>query len=245
MFCVSFIIPCYNSEPFIFSNIKKIINEAKRLKVNYQIIIINDGSTDNTNFEINKLKKNYKKIKHINSKENAGKSFSIRKGLVQTQFNNVILLDADLAYFTYIPKIISELKKNIDLVIVDRYHPRSVLKNNNLSIYQFCRKNIGKLISKIISHIVSINLGTIDTQAGLKGFKKINKFNRNKFISKKFFFDVELIYFFKRMNKKISLIPVEYKIEENSSIRLFSVTNFKIILDLVNVITYLRNLDKR
>ena len=62
MFSVSFIIPCYNSEPFIFSNIIKVINEAKRLKVNYQIIIINDGSTDNTNFEINKLKKNYFKV---------------------------------------------------------------------------------------------------------------------------------------------------------------------------------------
>ena len=245
MLSISFIIPCYNSERFIFSNIKKIIKKAKRLNIHYEIIIINDGSTDNTRLEIKKSKKIYKKIKFIDSKKNNGKSFSIRKGLKKSIFNYVILLDADLAYFFYISKIVKELKKNTELVIVDRYHPRSTLKNKNLSIYQFCRKNIGKLVSKIIFHILNINLGTIDTQAGLKGFKKITKFNKNKFISNKFFLDVELIYFFKRMKKKICLIPVKYKIEENSTITLFSIKNFLIIFDLIKVIIYLKNLDKK
>ena len=243
MFSVSFIIPCYNSGLFIFSNIKKVIQEAKRLNLHYEILIINDGSTDNTNLEISKLKKIYKKIKYTNLKKNIGKSFAIRKGLVKSKFDNVILLDADLAYFSYITQIVSQLKKNIDLVIVDRHHRRSALINNNLSIYQFCRKNIGKLVSKIIFHIVDIKLGTIDTQAGLKGFKKTKEFNKNKFISKKFFFDVELIYFFKKMNKKIISVPVKYIIEENSTIRLISFANFKILFDLIKVINHLKKID--
>jgi len=240
MFSVSFIIPCYNSEHFIFSNIKKTIKEAKRLKINYEIIIINDGSTDNTAIKVNKLKKIYKTIKFIDSKKNNGKSFSIRKGLDLSKFNYVVLLDADLPYFSYIPKIISELRKDIDLVIIDRNHPLSSLTNKPLSHYQFFRKSIGKLISKIIFYILNIHLGMIDTQAGLKGFKKTKQFNKNKFVSKKFFLDVELIYLFKRMNKKISLLPVKYKIEENSTINLISIQNIQIIFDLVKVLVYLK-----
>ena len=124
--------------------------------------------------------------------------------------------------------------------MVDRNDSRSILINKPLSLYQFCRKNIGKLISKIIFYILDINLGPIDTQAGLKGFKKNNQFIKNKFLSKKFFFDVELIYLYVKSKKKISTIPVRYKIEENSSIKLFSVKNVLVILDFIKVIALLK-----
>ena len=240
MLSISFIIPCYNGEKFISHNIKKIIRETKKLKIDYELIIINDGSKDNTTFKVNKLKKFFKKIKFINLQKNYGKSFSVRKGLAISKFNHVILIDADLPYFPYISNIVNELKKNIDLAMVDRNDSRSILINKPLSLYQFCRKNIGKLISKIIFYILDINLGPIDTQAGLKGFKKNNKFIKNKFLSKKFFFDVELIYLYVKSKKKISTIPVRYKIEENSSIKLFSIKNVLVILDFIKVIALLK-----
>ena len=80
MLSISFIIPCYNGEKFISHNIKKIIRETKKLKIDYELIIINDGSKDNTTFKVNKLKKFYKKIKFINLQKNYGKSFSVRTG---------------------------------------------------------------------------------------------------------------------------------------------------------------------
>ena len=240
MLSISFIIPCYNGEKFISHNIKKIIRETKKLKIDYELIIINDGSKDNTTFKVNKLKKFFKKIKFINLQKNYGKSFSVRKGLAISKFNHVILIDADLPYFPYISNIVNELKKNIDLAMVDRNDSRSILINKPLSLYQFCRKNIGKLISKIIFYILDINLGPIDTQAGLKGFKKNNQFIKNKFLSKKFFFNFELIYLYVKSKKKISTIPVRYKIEENSSIKLFSIKNVLVILDFIKVIALLK-----
>lgn len=240
MLSISYIIPCYNGETFIFSNIKKLVEKNKKLKINYEIIIVNDGSTDNTNLKISRLQKIYKKIKLVDSKVNYGKSFSIRKGLAVSKFEHIILLDADLPYFSYVPKIINELKKNTELVIVDRNHSKSILLNKPLSFYQFFRKKIGKIISKIIFYVLNINMGIIDTQAGLKGFRKIQKFNKNKFISKKFFLDIEIIYFFKKMRKKICLVPVKYNIEENSTINLFSIKNIQIIYDFIKVITHLK-----
>ena len=240
MLSISFIIPCYNGERFIFSNIKKFTKEIKNFKINYEIIIINDGSTDKTSAKLDKLQKIYKKIKFLHFKKNYGKSFSIRKGLDLCKFKHIILLDADLPYFSYINQIVFELKKGTDLVIVDRNHPLSSLINKPLSRYQFFRKNIGILISKIIFYILNLHLGAIDTQAGLKGFKKTKQFNKNKFISKKFFLDIELIYMFKKMNKKISSIPVKYKIEENSTINLISIQNIQIIFDFIKVLVYLK-----
>ena len=57
MFSASFIIPCYNSENFIFFNISKLIKKISLFKINYEIIIINDGSNDQTFFELIKTKK--------------------------------------------------------------------------------------------------------------------------------------------------------------------------------------------
>lgn len=241
MLSISFIIPCYNGERFIFSNIKKFIEEIKKFKINYEIIIINDGSTDNTSIKLNKLKKIYKKIKFIDSRKNYGKSFSIRKGLDLSKFNHVVLLDADLPYFSYIPQIISELRKDIDLVIIDRNHPLSSLTNKPLSLYQFFRKSIGKLISKIIFYILNIHLGMIDTQAGLKGFKKIKQFKSLKFVSQKFFLDLEIMYYYKKYNKKFFSVPVRYAIPESSTIKIFSLRkNLIIFFELFNVIKNLK-----
>ena len=75
MLSISFIIPCYNGERFIFSNIKKFTKEIKNFKINYEIIIINDGSTDKTSTKLDKLQKIYKKIKFLHFKKNYGKSW--------------------------------------------------------------------------------------------------------------------------------------------------------------------------
>ena len=150
MFSASFIIPCYNSENFIFFNISKLIKKISLFKINYEIIIINDGSNDQTFFELIKLKKKYKAIKIINSTRNFGKSFSQKKALNISKYKNIILIDADLPYFSYLSKVISELKKKKDLVIVDRNNKKSFIRNKKLSYYTFSRKYIGLFISKMI-----------------------------------------------------------------------------------------------
>ena len=45
---ISVIIPCLNYEKFIFQNLEKVVEKIIYLKIKYEIIVINDGSTDNT-----------------------------------------------------------------------------------------------------------------------------------------------------------------------------------------------------
>ena len=56
------------------------------------------------------------------------------------------------------------------------------------------------------------------------------------YLSKYYFFDIELISFFRKKGSKIKLIPVRFKISDQSSIKFFSFKNFKIIFELFKIL---------
>ena len=193
MFAVSFIIPCYNAETFIKKNLVLLTKKIKSLKLTYQIILIDDGSQDNTYLILKNIIKKDKYISLIKNKKNIGKSYSLLRGIKRSKYQHIVMIDCDLPYFRSINKIIYFLKKNIDLVIINRKLKESKLANKKLNPYQVIRYFLGAIIALINKKILKLNIEGGDTQAGLKGFKKNSYFVRNNFISKKFFFDLELI----------------------------------------------------
>lgn len=238
---ISVIIPCYNSEHYILNNLKKIYTFFENKKIKCEIICINDGSFDDTLSILKKIKKKFN-IKIINNKNNTGKSFSVIKGIINSKYKNIILIDSDITYFKYLGLVIYYLKKNYDLVIANRRLSKSKLINKNkLRIYQSIRLILGKIIGKLIELKLNINVYG-DTQAGLKAFKLPGNLNKKKFISKRFFFDIELIYFFRRANLKIKCVPVKFTVSNSSTIRIFDKRNLEILIELFKVITSLKRL---
>ena len=102
---ISVIIPCLNYEKFIFQNLQKIVDKISLLNLNYEIIIVNDGSSDNTLSEIGRFIKINNKIKLINNKSNTGKSSSIISALENVN-NKIVLIDCDIPYFDYFEKLL-------------------------------------------------------------------------------------------------------------------------------------------
>ena len=117
----SIIVPCYNSEKYIIKNLDLLINSLKKIKVKYEIIIVDDCSLDRTFKLLNKFKK---KIMIIKNKKNIGKSYSLINGVLRSKYKNIILIDSDLPYFEKLKTIMNNLKK-YDLVLVDRTHKKS------------------------------------------------------------------------------------------------------------------------
>ena len=232
---ISFVIPCLNSELIIKSSVKKLTKKLKTIKnLNYELILIDDGSSDKTNKIINGFKK--KEIKIIKNLKNLGKSTSLIKGIKLAKFNKVIICDCDLPYFKYLGKLINNLKKH-DLVYINRKSPESRLETRRLNLYQICRFFIGRIICSTLN-LLLLNTNTGDTQAGLKGFNKPKNFKNIKFLSKKFFFDAELMILFHRSKAKMFSIALKYKIYSNSTIKLFAVENFIYLLELFKIILF-------
>ena len=238
---LSIIVPCYNNQNNIEKNILTLKKKMEKIKIKYEIIAINDGSKDNTKKKLLQLKSNEKFLKVINNEKNMGKSYSVIRGLRFSSYSHVILIDSDLPYLNVFNNVIKSLEK-YDFVFINRKHKKSSIVNERLNLYQVSRYIIGYIISLIIRFFLGLNIEGGDTQSGLKGFKKINNIKNFKFISKLFFLDLELIHYYKSLNKSFCALPVKYKIVDKSSIKLISFKNFIIVFELLKVIFKLKKL---
>ena len=233
----TFLIPCYNSEKFIYKNSIKLIKKIKKTRISYKLIFINDASSDNTLQVLRKIEAKYKDISIISYKKNLGKSAALKIGLKRCKTNIVIFYDCDLPYFKYLPKLIKLLTNNMKFVTIDRRSTKSKINKSKLNFYQVARYTISRIVNYIIATILMKNFKG-DTQSGLKGFYLNNKFKKQKFISQKFFLDAEIIAYFCKENIKITSIPIKYEISKQSSIKIFSMTNFIYILELLKIILF-------
>ena len=239
MFAISFVVPCYNAEAFILKNVVQLRKKITRLKLTYEIILIDDGSQDDTHVILKEIKKKYRFVNLIKNKKNTGKSYSILKGIKKSKYDNIIMIDCDLPYFKSLDKIVYFLKKNIDLVIINRKLKESKLANKKLNLYQVVRFCLGAIITFINKKLLNLDIEGGDTQAGLKGFKKNKYLQKNKFISTKFFFDLELIHLYSKKKLKIVSVKTIFNVPKKSSIKIFDpIKNYYILRELIKVLFF-------
>ena len=93
---ISVVIPVYNSEKTVSKLCLKLINEMESNSVNFEIILVDDKSTDNSYCEIKKLAKRYKNIKCIKLKKNFGQQNALFCGLNFAKGDYIITMDDDL-----------------------------------------------------------------------------------------------------------------------------------------------------
>ena len=89
----SIIIPCFNESKNLKFLINNIIDNVSQI-YNYEIIIIDDGSNDDTENVLNNLK-NFKSIIYLKNEKNLGQSKSILKGIKSSNYKTIVTLDGD------------------------------------------------------------------------------------------------------------------------------------------------------
>jgi len=145
----SIIVPVYNTSKYIDKCINSILNQTYN---NYEIIIINDGSTDNSKEVLEKYKDN-KKITIINQK-NKGLSGARNNGIKKSKGSYIIFIDSDdYIENRLLEKINEKIKNNTDVI---RYQTQTVNENyeiiNKYNEVEFTDISIDKALDKILKY---------------------------------------------------------------------------------------------
>lgn len=135
---ISVIIPVYNNQQTILELYQKLVKVFAKIKQNYQIIFIDDGSKDKSYKKIQKICLKNKKVSCIKLSKNFGQRFALMAGLKYSTGDYLINIDADLQDPPeLIEKIFNELKKNNHVVLAAR---------------RSSSENIFRKISSLIQH---------------------------------------------------------------------------------------------
>lgn len=103
----SFIVPVYNTEKFLKKCLDSLVNQTYK---DFEIIVVNDGSTDKSSNIISKYQKKYKNI-IVTNKENEGLSMARNRGVQKSSGKYIIFVDSD----DYVSnKLLEEVDKKID-----------------------------------------------------------------------------------------------------------------------------------
>lgn len=221
---LSIIIPCFNEGEKLVNNIEKIINSIKYLE-KYEIICVNDGSTDNTK---EFMKKKIPNVKFVGYKHNKGKGYAIKKGIEIAKGDYILFMDADLSTNLEAIKDAITYCDKYDMIIGSRTMKES--KTSDKTII----RNLSSYVSNAIIRIM-FNFTYKDTQCG---FKMMNKKLAKEIISKqkinRWSFDVEYLYIASLNHYSVKEIPVEWHNDSDSRVKLFT-DSINFILELMKI----------
>ena len=217
---ISIVIPALNEEKNIKPLTLRIIKVLKKTK--FEIIFVDDNSTDQSKKILLSLSKKYKFFKPILRKKNRDLTQSCFDGIKRSKYQNILILDADLQHDPkYIPQMLKEFYKGIDVVIGARKLTSG--KNKGLS-------ETRRFASVFLIFLFKVfNIQTKDPMSGFFLFKKdIYLKNKNRFFGKGFKILADLL-----INSKAKLKTKDVFIDFNRRFESESKMNTKILLILI------------
>src|SRR3989344_2132573 len=159
---LSLIIPCYNEGPTFEKSIAEIFSVLKRLNYRFEVIFVEDKSTDSTRQSIEKLVDRLPNVRAIYHLKNEGRGKAVSDGIKISQGKVCGFMDVDCEVSPfYIHIFVEEIKKGNDMAIATRFYEAS-----NGFLRYFASKSYSYLVKKIL------DLPFADTEAGFKFFDR-------------------------------------------------------------------------
>lgn len=223
---LSVVIPAYNQQKTIISDINNIKNALLALGSPFEIIIVNDGSKDDTYKQAKKVQS--ANIKVLTYKENQGKGHAVRFGMLQAKGDIIGFIDAGMDIDTNgFAMLLNHMDwYKADVIVGSKMHPVSKVQ------YPVWRKILSWGYRFLTQRLFGFTVK--DTQVGLKFFKKnVVKDVFPRLVVKQYALDIEILAVAYQLGyKRIYEAPVEINFRENS-ITGFTVwpTVFKMLVD--------------
>lgn len=227
---ISVIIPAYNESGRILPTLGRIDEYLRNYFEKFEIIVVNDGSFDNTGDIVAEACKKITSIKYINYQPNRGKGFALRRGVALSTGDIVLISDADLSTpIEELEKLLTFYDNGVDIAIGSR-----ALEESQIVVRQpWWREFMGRMFNRFIKSLILRDFR--DTQCGFKLFR--GDIAREVFSLScidRFAYDVEILYIAKKLGYKIKEAPIKWINSPESRIRPIR-DSFQTALDVLKI----------
>ena len=201
---ISVVIPCYNEENTISQVIIKVEKSLLNLNIDYEIIVVDDHSTDDSSNKLIEFE-NQKKIKLFTHSQNFGKGAAIATGLKNISGEIILIQDADLEYDPddYKKLILPFYEANADVV----YGSRFLGGGKYVRIHFFWHYVANKILTLLCNMVANLNLTDMETGYKLFRYEKIKDL---KIKEKSFGFEPEITIKLAKKKSKFFEVPISY-----------------------------------
>lgn len=227
---LSVIVPAYKEGKRIAENLDHCIEYFSNKDYEYEFVIVVDGSPDDTaeiaRGYVNKLKN----LRVIDNKENHGKGYVVRQGLLEAKGKYRLFFDADgSTAIEHLDKFLPEFEKGYDVVFGSRDIPGAFVQVHQAK-YKEIMGDMGNWAIRILLGLWQYP----DTQCGFKMLSaKAAEAVASRMVVDRFGFDFELIVLAKKLGFKMKQVPVRWLNEEGSTVSLTGPNGyFQVLWDL-------------
>ncbi len=228
---LSIVIPAHNEEQRIGTTLSKIYNYLKTKTYDYEIIIVDDGSDDNTTQEAQQSELFKERVLTvIKNPKNMGKGFSVKRGLLSSKGDYILFTDADLSTpIEELDKLFNYMKNGYDIVIGSRS-----VEDSNVRVRQpWYRERMGKIFNFFVKLLLVGEFN--DTQCGFKLLKgDIARQIAGLLKIDGFCFDVEIIYLAKINGYRAKETGVAWENSPQSKVKVIT-SSLSMFLDLLKI----------
>ncbi|HEY8642221.1 MAG TPA: glycosyltransferase [Candidatus Dormibacteraeota bacterium] len=210
---LSVVVPAYREGEHIYENLKHLLAELEPLGLEYEVIVVSDGNTDDTVSEARRVGSD--RIQVVDYAVNRGKGYALGQGVQRCRGDLVTFIDADMELNPREIRNFIEIMnsgRGYDMVIGSKRHPQS-----RVSYPPFRR--LESLVYQLLVRIL-FALNVRDTQTGLKLFRRQVLRDVVPLLAvKRFAFDLELLVVARKLQyRRIAEAPIELQFQFNSTV---------------------------
>ena len=217
---LSVVVPAYNEERNLPATLNLILAYLKKQNYSWEVIVVNDGSTDHTK-ELALEFQQAANLIFVDYQPNRGKGFAVKSGVQQAKGELILFMDADNSTeISELEKVLVEVKNGAEIVIGSRR-----LKDSKISKRQPWQRRLAGDLFRIYAKLL-FGFSYNDTQAGFKAFTRRASRVFDYQTVWRWSFDVEILWLAKLLDLTVKEISISWENNEQSHVTFLGALNW-------------------
>lgn len=203
---LTIVVPAYNEERRLPPTLIDMIDFFDRQPMSYEILVVDDGSSDSTAEVVRKFERVRQQIRLIQLPKNYGKGHAVRLGVLNSHGRRILFADADGATpIEEFSRLNAAMNSGCDIAIGSRALASADTKVST-SVH---RRFLGRIFNRCVNTVLLPSIA--DTQCGFKMFSRaVGLFLFRRQRSDRFSFDVEILYIARKAGLSVREVPINW-----------------------------------